>query len=102
MIKNKVLYTAITSPFLLTILVVIFMLCISGEVAYRVNKSEEPKISSVDSLENVINQKDSIIEDLEYQVEIMSDEIQVRESEISYWGRKYDSTMIVINKYKRR
>ncbi len=101
MIKNKVLYTAITSPFLLTILVVILMLCISTEVAYRVNKSEEPKISSVDSLRNVIDQKDSIIEDLEYQVEIMSDEIQVRESEISYWGRKYDSTMIVISKYKR-
>jgi len=96
MIKNKILYV------ILTILVVILMLCISGEVVYRVNKSEEPKINSVDSLENVIDQKDSIIEDLEYQVDIMSDEIQVRESEISYWGCKYDSTMIVISKYKRR
>ena len=85
MIKNKVLYV------ILTILVAILILCVFGEVSYRVNKSEEPKISSVDSLNLLINQKDSIIEDLEYQVEIMSDEIQVRESEISYWGRKYDS-----------
>jgi hypothetical protein len=85
MIKNKVLYI------ILTILVAILILCVFGEVSYRVNKSEEPKISSVDSLNLVINQKDSIIEDLEYQVEIMSDEIQVRASEISYWGRKYDS-----------
>lgn len=96
MIKNKILYV------ILTILVAILILCVFGEVSYRVNKSEEPKISSVDSLTNVINQKDSIIEDLEYQVEIMSDEIQVRESEISYWGCKYDSTKIELNKYKRR
>ena len=85
MIKNKILYV------ILTILVAILILCVFGEVAHIANKSEEPKISSVDSLTNVINQKDSIIEDLEYQVEIMSDEIQVRESEISYWGCKYDS-----------
>ena len=85
MIKNKILYV------ILTILVAILILCVFGEVSHRVNKSEEPKISSVDSLTNVIYQKDSIIEDLEYQVEIMSDEIQVRESEISYWGCKYDS-----------
>ena len=95
MIKNKILYV------ILAILVAILILCVFGEVSNLVNKSEEPKISSVDSLENVIDQKDSIIEDLEYQVDIMSDEIQVRESEISYWGRKYDSTMIVISKYKR-
>ncbi len=95
MIKNKVLYV------ILAILVAILILCVFGEVSNLVNKSEEPKISSVDSLRNVIDQKDSIIEDLEYQVEIMSDEIQVRESEISYWGRKYDSTIIVISKYKR-
>ena len=83
--NNKIL------QIILAILVAILILCVFGEVSYRVNKSEEPKISSVDSLILVINQKDSIIEDLEYQVEIMSDEIQVRESEISYWGRKYDS-----------
>jgi hypothetical protein len=52
--KNKILYV------ILTILVVILMLCISTEVVYRVNKSEEPKIN-VDSLKNVIKQKDSIL-----------------------------------------
>ena len=95
MIKNKILYV------ILTILVAILILCVFGEVSHLVNKSEEPKISSVDSLENVIDQKDSIIEEFEYQVYEMNDEIQMREAEISYWGRKYDSTMIVISKYKR-
>ena len=93
--NNKIL------QIILATLVVILMLCISTEVVYRVNKAEEPKISSVDSLENVIDQKDSIIEEFEYQVYEMNDEIQMREAEISYWGRKYDSTMIVISKYKR-
>jgi peptidoglycan hydrolase CwlO-like protein len=61
----------------------------TGSVVYKGVNS--PKEIKTDSLTNVIYQKDSIIEDLEYQVEIMSDEIQVRESEISYWGCKYDS-----------
>ena len=95
MIKNKILYV------ILAILIAILILCVFGEVSYRVNKSEEPKISSVDSLRNVIDQKDSIIEEFEYQVYEMNDEIQMREAEISYWGRKYDSTMIVISKFKR-
>ena len=56
MIKNKILYV------ILTILVAILILCVSGEIAYRVNKSEEPKITNlVDSLNHVIKQKDSIL-----------------------------------------
>ena len=54
MIKNKILYV------ILTILVAILILCVFGEVSHLVNKPEEPKIN-VDSLKNVIKQKDSIL-----------------------------------------
>ena len=61
----------------------------TGSVVYKgVNLSKEIK---TDSLTNVINEKDSLIEDLEFQVDMLEDGISDRESEISYWGRKYDS-----------
>lgn len=88
MIKNKIFYVLLT---ILVAILILCVLCVFGEVAYRVNKSEEPKISSVDSLTNVINEKDSLIEDLEFQVDMLEEDIQLRESEISYWGQKYDS-----------
>jgi cell division protein FtsL len=61
---------------------------------YTYNKSSKEQL--VDSLETVILRKDSIIKDLEEQVEILSEEGQIKEAEISYWGQKYDSVM---NKY---
>ena len=61
----------------------------TGSVVYKgVNSSKEIKI---DSLTNVINGKDSLIEDLEFQVDMLEEGISDREAEISYWGRKYDS-----------
>ena len=44
-----------------------------------------------DSLKSELESKDSIIFDLQEQVEILQEDIQLRESEISYWGQKYDS-----------
>ena len=51
-----------------------------------------------DSLRYVILQKDSLINEIsterdyfENQVDEMSDEMSLKESEISYWGRKCDS-----------
>jgi hypothetical protein len=44
-----------------------------------------------DSLKSELISKDSIIFDLQDQVEILQDDIQLREGEISYWGQKYDS-----------
>lgn len=62
-----------------------------------------------DSLKNEITSKDSIILEVteerdlfENQVDEMSDEMSFKESEISYWGRKYDSTKVELNKLKRR
>ena len=61
----------------------------TGSVVYKgVNSSKEIK---TDSLTNVINGKDSLIEDLEFQVDMLEEGISDREAEISYWGRKYDS-----------
>ncbi len=44
-----------------------------------------------DSLKSELMSKDSTIFDLQDQVSILQDDIQLRESEISYWGQKYDS-----------
>ena len=44
-----------------------------------------------DSLKSELISKDSIIFELQDQVEILQDDIQLREGEISYWGQKYDS-----------
>ena len=43
----------------------------------------------IDSLEDIINEKDD-------EIEILQDEIREREIEITYWGMKYDSCS---NKY---
>lgn len=47
--------------------------------------------SKIDSLETIINKQDSLIKDLESQVDTLLDECQMKEAEISYWGQKYDS-----------
>jgi len=44
-----------------------------------------------DSLKSELISKDSLILDLEDQIDILQEDIQLRESEISYWGQKYDS-----------
>ena len=62
-----------------------------------------------DSLRSVILQKDSLINDIsterdffENQIDEMSDEMSFKESEISYWGQKYDSVKVELNKLKRK
>ncbi len=47
--------------------------------------------SKIDSLETIIDKQDSLIKDLESQVDTLLDECQMKEAEISYWGQKYDS-----------
>lgn len=49
---------------------------------------------SIDSLENQINEYHESIMD-------MSDELQWKEEEISYWGQKYDSTKLELQKYNK-
>jgi hypothetical protein len=66
------------------------MLCIStagyyyiSEVVYRVNKSEEPKIN-VDSLKNVIKQKDSILFELTEERDFYKLQAEEMGNEIGY------------------
>lgn len=53
------------------------------------------KISRLENKARVMNQemeyKDSIIRDLEDQVDSYDDILQEREMEVRYWGMKYDS-----------
>ncbi len=79
---KKVLLASIVSLGLLSIG---FM---SGSMVYNgVDTSKE----KIDSLNKVINERDSIIEELDFQVDVLEEGISTREAEISYWGRKYDS-----------
>ena len=48
--------------------------------------SEENK-----TLRSTLSQRDSIILDLNTEIDILEEGISVRESEISYWGRMCDS-----------
>ena len=44
-----------------------------------------------DSLSKVLKEERYFIAEQEVQIQILKDEIQFRESEVSYWGHKYDS-----------
>jgi hypothetical protein len=76
--KNKILY--VTLAILIAILI---RLCVFGEVSYRVNKSEEPKIN-VDSLKNVIKQKDSILFEVTEERDFYKLEAEEMGNEIGY------------------
>jgi hypothetical protein len=41
-----------------------------------------------------------ILKEQEIEIDVMKDELQFKESEISYWGRKFDSCS-VSNKHKK-
>ena len=44
-----------------------------------------------DSLRKELSSKDSLILELGTEIDILEEDIQFREGEISYWGQKYDS-----------
>lgn len=45
----------------------------------------------IDSLKSEISNRDSVIFSLEEELDICDEACQMKESEISYWGQKYDS-----------
>lgn len=52
-----------------------------------IEKSKPIKVMTVTETDTtLVNQ----VEDLEEQNELLLDELQLKESEISYWGRKYE------------
>jgi len=53
-----------------------------------------------DSLREVLKLERELLQDQEVQIQIMRDELQFKESEISYWGHKYDSCSNYVN-YKK-
>jgi len=63
----------------------------TSRVFQSTNRTNSQVYQENDSLKSELISKDSIIFDLQYQVEILQDDIQLREDEISYWGQKYDS-----------
>ena len=67
---------------------IIFGIFILGIVmGHLIEKSKPIKVITIDNTDTTLVNK---IEDLEEQNELLLDELQMKESEISYWGRKYD------------
>lgn len=56
----------------------------------------------VDQLEYTIDSLNSKITEYEEAIEVLGDDLQWKEEEISYWGQKYDSTKIELQKYKKK
>jgi len=54
----------------------------NAEVQQEIELSHKQKIDSLNS----------VIEDRECQIEILEEECQMKESEISFWGRMYDNS----------
>jgi hypothetical protein len=52
-----------------------------------IEKSKPIKVITVTETDTTLVNK---VEDLEEQNELLLDELQLKESEISYWGRKYE------------
>lgn len=57
--------------------------------------------SKIDSLVTVIKNQEDYINDLNYQIGIMRDELRYKEDEISYWGHKLDSVSERLKKYEK-
>ena len=58
--------------------------------------TNQTKMDEVTMLKKTIDSLKLEIVDLNEQIDFMKDELQFRESEISYWGHKYDSVVEVI------
>lgn len=56
-----------------------------------IKPSKKELIKNTDSLITIIKNQQEQIHELELQIDIMQDELRFKESEISYWGHKYDS-----------
>lgn len=67
------------------------------------SSSEKEVVTSIDSVRFYRTQVDSLkseIKELEEQLDVAQDILQMREGEISYWGHKYDSCMVILQKRK--
>ena len=56
-------------------------------MGHLIEKSKPIKVITINNTDTTLVNK---VEDLEKQNELLLDELQLKESEISYWGRKYE------------
>jgi hypothetical protein len=67
---------------------IIFGIFILGiAMGHLIEKSKPIKVITINNTDTTLVNK---VEDLEKQNELLLDELQLKESEISYWGRKYE------------
>lgn len=63
----------------------------------------KPELNKVDSIAMYKMEVESLkleIVDLNSQLEWIRDDLRFKESEVSYWGHKYDSCMVILSKRK--
>jgi len=56
----------------------------------------------VETLQHTVDSLESKIEEYYEGLDDMSNDLQWKEAEISYWGQKYDSTKAELEKYKKK
>ena len=73
-------------PYFTDIILVVSLACLVMSIFRISNLSNENK-----SLKREIKSQDSIIDELDVEIDILGDEIQERDREVRFWGMKYDS-----------
>jgi predicted nuclease with TOPRIM domain len=82
--KNETIYK-------LVIITLLFYVIFSGFINYNfIKKNKSLKAEKAELVEQVKN--------LDDQVNILENELQLREDEVSYWGMKYDSIKASLRK----
>ena len=65
---------------------------------YGCKSTDKTKMDEVLTLRVKVDSLNKEIYELYEQIDVMRDELQFKESEISYWGHKYDSIVEVVKK----
>ena len=71
-----------------------------GLFLFGCKSTNQPKMDEITILKKRIDSLKLENMELKEQLDFAKDELQYKESEISYWGHKYDSCMMVLEKNK--
>lgn len=83
---------SMNTPFINSFVVLLFLCCLLSTTFLITYKNQNGQLKHT---ERVLKQKSDslkkVIKSQEEEIDILQDEIQEREIEITYWGMKYDS-----------
>ena len=79
------------TKFLGVLLVIAIVLLIFNLFSILINIKTEMSFQKEQQYKSTIDSLNFVIHEQETQIEDLFDDLQMKESEISYWGRKYES-----------